>query len=395
MLGGEKGAAGICSEAIHVLPGARYRLWAEKAIRGEMDLAMIGKSGVLRADSADEVVAVESPVRIQATTVAGKKVGISRIVLEPVGSRLRIESVRSTALFSQPGGPFQIVCEIRNVGSDIVDDAEATIQSTDHEMLEEFRHPIRIGAVPIGDMAVIKWEVLRQLRAVARYKIRINYDRTELATEGFTLKHQLRDTERKIHENVAGSRRWFSVGSRSLRLVAHETDIGFGPMLVSIPLEKINLGAIHQPAQLVLQTGQSIALFGELKKIGSRGVELQGESEFGKWIIDVLPDLRRKGVLFQIALKPTRRLSLSHIEFGPFQTQLPMIHAVESAIVVAGKMECRLGWESPGRIHLKSSCSPEAGLYVARTDPLSMLPGVQYRFSAILCRKSVDIMRGE
>ncbi|MCW5947028.1 MAG: hypothetical protein KIT74_08345 [Fimbriimonadales bacterium] len=394
MLGGEKGAAGICSEAIEVIPGARYRLRAEKAIRGDMDLAMISKSGVLRADSADEVVPIESPVRIQATTLAGRKVGISRIVLEPVGSRLKIESVRSTALFSPPGGPFQIVCEVRNVGSGTVADAEAVLISAHHEMLEEFRYPVHIAAVPVGEKSVLQWEVLRQRRAVATYKIKINYDRDELVTEGFTLKHQLRETDRKIHENVAGSRRWFSVGSRPLRLVAHETDIGFGPMLVSAPLDGVKLGAIHQPAQLVLQSGEAFAMFAELKKLGARGVELHGENEQARWAISITPDLRKKGVKIDVALTPKRRLSMSHIEFGPFQTQLPMIGSGDSGIVMAGKIECRVGWEAGGQSSMQCICSPEAGLIAARTEPVNMLPGVAYRYSATFNRKTADIMRG-
>ncbi len=393
MLAGETSAAAICSDPIEVVPNAAYRLWAEKAIRGDLQLAMIGRGTLDSPDGADEVVPTATPVRIQATGLPGKRVGISKVVMEPVGPRLRLDSVRSTALFAPPGSPFDILCEVRNTGSEPISLAEVVLESVDHEMLEEYRHPVPVPSLDVGASALLRWQVLRQRRAVAKFSLKLLLGKQIGETSGFTLKHQPRNLDKPVHENVAGTKRWFSVGGRTTRVVAHETDLGFGPMLVTAPLEKASLGVLHQCAQIVMGDGVAVPMFSELKRVTSRGVELVGALDIGRWTITVSPDLSNKGVLIEVGLTPRRRLDHAMLEFGPFQTQATMIAVGDGAMVLASKTPSELTWLPGPRTNIVSTASPDAGILIARTPAQKMLPGVLYRAAATIGRPSKAIIR--
>jgi hypothetical protein len=362
MLAGQKSPAAICSDPVEVVPNAAYKLWVEKAVRGDATLSMISRSGVVSPDGAEEVVPTETPVRVQVTSAAGKRAGIARVVLEPVGRRLKLESLRTTALFATPGEPFVIFCGVRNTGSEAVSDGTVELRGEHLIMLEEFRYPVPVPPLAVGESALIKWEVITQRRAVAQFAIELLYDNQSATISGSTLKHKPRDLDKPSQQNVAGGRRWFSVGPSATRVVAHETDLGFGPLLVTSPLDKAVLGVLHQPAQLVLGSGQIIPLFAEMKKVSARGIELSG-------------------------------LEMASFEFGPFQTESMMVLKNGVANVISQSGQIPLTWQATIKNALEVSGSSDAGLLIARTKAQLYLPGVQYRAAAALCRVSAAIMR--
>lgn len=393
MLAGQKSAAAICSDPVAVIASAAYKLWVEKAVRGDITVSMISRSGVASPDGAEEVVASESPVRIQVTASAGKRAGVAKVVLEPVGRRLRLESLRTTSLFAIPGRPFEIICAVRNTGSEPVSDATVELRGDDLIMLEEFRYPMPVPALDVGESALTRWEIIAQRRAVARFEIELQYDDHISAIPGSTLRHKPRDLDRPVRQNVAGGWRWFSVGPSATRVVAHETDLGFGPLLVTAPLDKAVLGVLHQPVQLVLGSGQIVPLFAEMKKVTARGVELSGSGDIGKWTTWILPELRLRGIVVEVGLTPRKRLDMASFEFGPFQTESAMILDGGVANVLCQSGHIALTWQPTMKSAIEVFGTEEAGLLAARTKPRVFLPGVLYRAAAILCRPSAAIMR--
>lgn len=393
MLAGVKSPAAICSDPIEVVPNAAYRLWAEKAIRGDVSLSMISRSAIVAPDGTEEVVPQETPVRIQVTSDAGKRAAIAKVVFEPVGRRLRLESLRSTALFANPGDPFEIVCTVRNTGSEPVADATVELRGEHLLMLEEYRYPRLVPELDVGETAVMRWEVLKQRRAVAPFEIHLAYDDKITVVTGSTLRHKPRDLDKPPRQNVSGARRWFSVGTSATRVVAHETDLGFGPLLVTSPLDKAVLGVLHQPAQLLLSDGQSFPLFAEMKKVGPRGVELYGSNDIAAWTISIQPELRLRGIMIEVALKPRKRIEMGSFEFGPFQTESSMIWDGTIANLILQSGQISLTWHPTIKNSIEITGSGEAGLLSARTKPQLFLPGVLYRASAVLCRPVAAIIR--
>jgi hypothetical protein len=424
LLNGGRLAAAICSDPIEVLPGAHYILRVERALPGECQLAMISRERVLEPDLNEEVVPQESPVRIQVTAPKGKKVGVSRVALEPVGYRLKIQNVRTTYMFVPPQSPFEILCDLKNTGSEPIRGAVAILYSDSLRLSEEYRHTLTLPEIPIGGGVTGKWLVLSQTRALAKFQIEIQYEGGVVTTEGVTLKHTPRLPPTSLLSSIAGGARWFSIGSRGLRVTAHETDMDFGPLLVSLDkgrnFHPTPLGVLHHIAQVVASDGTRYPLWSRLKRRAPRGIELAGKNSVAEWRLHLAPEHAERGIVFRLNLRILRRLAMTPgapstawVEFGPFQTIhslsrtgdfLKISGADEGGAPKAwmGRKDWKSGgpkqgenWESPpdpvmlawgaqGPAPCQLEVLPDSGVATLVWGPISLIPGTTCTLPTLL-----------
>lgn len=425
VLNGGRLPAAICSEPIEVLPGAHYTLRVERALPGECQLALISRERVIEPDLSEEVVPQESPVRIQVTAPTGKKVGVSRVALEPVGYRLKIQSVRSTYMFVPPGTPFEILCDLKNTGSEPIRSALATLYSDSLQLSEEYRHTLSLPEIPVGDRVTGRWLVLKQTKALATFQIEIQYEGGVTTTTGVTLKHTPRLPSAFVLPSIAGGARWFSVGSRGLRVTAHETDLDFGPLLVSLDKGKNSqpapLGVLHHIAQLVAEDGTRYPLWARLKRRSHSGIELAGKNTVAEWRLLLTPEHAERGIAFRLHLRILRRLATTPgapptawIEFGPFQT----VHTLALSgglLEISGTREGKtqkvpfmrgeppmgggpplgenweplpvsieLAWGASGPAPSRLEADPDSGIATLILGPLKLIPGTSCAVSTLL-----------
>lgn len=386
MLAGETHSAAICGEPLDVVPGAHYCLRVERALPGECETAMIGRDSLLKPDAADEVVAQESPVRVQVTAGKGKRVGVSRVVLEPVGPRLRIQNLRSNYAFVPPGEPFRILCDIRNTGSEAVTKGIARLHTALHELLEEHKQEQPLPPIELEKSVEVSWLVAKQRRAMARYEIEVEYEGGLLHVEGATLKHVPRLPPKRVLSSVAAGGRWFTVASRGLRATGHETDLDFGPLLISEDFQRVSLGVLHQIAQISPLDGPALPLWSRVRRVRPSGVELAGRAREAEWTILVSPDHRERGVRFEVTIRPKARIGKANLEFGPFQTQNSMRVEGNTIHVGTRKGETSLEWVWDKRHGFTVDASERSGMMTVRSKPLTFLPGMVLKLGVLLRR---------
>ncbi|HWP31624.1 MAG TPA: hypothetical protein VNK96_07880 [Fimbriimonadales bacterium] len=395
MLAGERSSAAICSDPIEVNPGGTYVVEIERTIRGDCDISILGRNSLIKPDENHEVVVSESPIRLQLTVKPGQRVGIGSVSLLPVGPRVKLFNVRSTSAFIKPGEPFLVLCEILNNGSEILEGAVARFISEHHELSEDSRMEILLPPLNVGERGVLHWAVNKQTRAFAPFEVEVEHRGGVTRTRGGTLRHVPHPPERITPQSVSGTRRWFSVSTRGLRVTAHETDYAFGPTHIGDDSGRISFGVLHHFGQITFDDRPPIPLWAEVRSVNPSGVVLKGDSSEAKWEIGIRPEHASKGVEFDIRLNVLRRLSKARIEYGPFQTLLPM-HEVEitsrkglpNSVAVLGTSqgEVNLAWFGVGGAESVTHIYPESGLMTLVTKPMNLLPGTVVRVRSILVR---------
>ncbi len=394
MLAAEKHSAAICSEPIEVLPGASYHVEVERAIRGDCDVSVIGRDTILHPDSSGEIVAAESPVRVQVTAKPGHRVGLARVLVMPVGPRARILNVRSTTAFRKPGEPFEVICEIRNTGSEPLKMGLARLLTEKHLLAEEHKQEIRLPEIPLGGSVDAMWVVANQRMALAPFFIEAEFANGVVKAEGATLRHVPHLPPTKVMQSVGGAKRWFTVGSRGLRLTAHETDLDFGPALLTAGPD-IELGVLHHLAQIALPNGGAVPLWSTLKRITPGGVSLTGKNDIAEWKLAVRPEHAAKGIVVELNLSPKRRIVGASLEMLPFQT--PMRLGIQGGWpqIQTAKEAVRLGFSCTCKVPFLQQVSQASGLVVLRSEILTLSPGMPVRVVARIFRPESSIIRGE
>jgi hypothetical protein len=369
-------SAAICSDPIAVEPGAAYIVEIERALRGDCEVAVISPNELLKPDHAGEVVPSEDKVRVQVTARPGEKVGIAKVLLVPVGERLHIEAVRSTAGFRKSGEPFEILCEIKNTGSQRVGSAVARLISDSHELLEEHRGDQPVAAIGVGESRTVSWPIRKQKTAYADFQIEVEYSGVSERARGSTLRHLPKPPDVKPNSAIATGRRWFSVGSRALRITAHETDLEYGPAVLTTASGE-EAGIFPALAQLVMSSGSVLPLWSKVKSSGPGGVELAGKNEYLEWSMTLAPDVATKGVGVELRASARKRLVGATLEILPFQT-LANMHDESGALILSlPKDSVNLMWaaKSP-RLEFETVLSAASGLICLRSEPFTLTPGL-------------------
>lgn len=394
LLAGERRAAAICSDPVDVAPGAAYRLVVERAIPGEVQVLLLSREEARPATPDTEFVAWDTPIRVQLATPAGKRAGVSRVAVEPVGARLEMSSVRDTTAFVEPGGEYEILVEVANTGSDVVSGATATLLAPHHDLAEEHRDLQRVPTLAPGETATLAWPIAKQHRASAPFEIRLEYGLRNQTLAGATLRHRPRAPERKTLKSVDGGWQWFTIASRGLRLTAHETDFDYGPMLLTDDKSKRDLGVVQRIGRVVHQDGAS-DLWSRKRRITPAGIQLAGHDDLAEWEVEIRPEHRLKGILVGVRLTPKRRVAEAHLELAPFQTLLPLSERAGGFVVGAPGAESHLLWNVTARFELQTRVLPRAGVVVLASGRLPLQPGRTQRVEAVLQRFEGSIIGAE
>jgi hypothetical protein len=364
-------SAAICSDPVKVLPGAAYIVEIERALRGHCEIAAITPNGLLIPDGHGEIIPIEDKVRVQVTARPGEKVGIAKVLLVPVGERLALEGVRSTAGFRKTGDPFEILCEVKNTGSQTVPGAMIRLVSNEHQLQEEHRAEQPISALKVGERRTMSWPVAKQKSAYADFAIELEYGGEVEKATGATLRHLPRPPEVRPTSSVVTGRRWFSVGSRALRMTSHETDLDYGPALLTTEIG-LELGVLPTLAQLVLPNGSVLPLWSKLKSSTAAGVELAGKNEYLDWTIVVRSDTASRGVGIDLRFLGKRRIPNAVLELLPFQT-VTELRDIGGALLLPGKGELRLRWVSK-QANLSFFVDEASGMAALRTPKFTLMP---------------------
>jgi hypothetical protein len=385
LLAGQRRAAAICSDPVEVVPGAAYRLVVERAIPGEVQVLLLSREAARQAAPDDEFVAWDTPIRVQLTTPAGKRAGVSRVTLEPVGARLEMSCVRDTVAFVEPGAEFEILVEVENTGSDVVSGATATLIAPYHDLAEEHRDLIRVPPLTPGETATLSWLIAKQHRASAGFEIRLEYGTNNQVLAGATLRHRPSAPERKTLKSVDGGWQWFTISSRGLRLTAHETDFDYGPMLLTDEKAKRDLGVIQRIGRIVHKDGAA-DLWSRKRRITPAGIQMTGHNDIAEWEVEIRPEHRLKGILLGIRLGPKRRIAEAHLELAPFQTLLPLTERAGGFVVGAPGAESHLVWSVSGGVEMRTRVLARAGVVALVSGRTPLLPGRMQRIEAVLHR---------
>lgn len=394
MLAGERRAAAICSDPVDVAPGATYRLLVERAIPGEVQVLLLSREEARPATADSEFVAWDTPIRVQLTTPAGKRAGVSRITLEPVGARLLMSNVRDTSAFVEPGSEFEILVEVENTGSEAVTGATATLVAPYHDLSEEHRDLVRVPTLTPGEAATLAWLISKQHRASAPFEVRLEYGIKSQTLAGATLRHRPRPPERKTLKSVDGGWQWFTIASRGLRLTGHETDFDYGPMLVTDDKLKRELGVIQRIGRIIHQDGAS-DLWSRKRRITPAGILLVGQNDLAEWEVEIRPEHRLRGILLGLRFTPRRRIADAHLELAPFQTLQSLQEEVGGFVVGPPGTSSHLAWSLNAQFELRTRVLPRAGVVVIVSRRLPLLPGRTLRVDAVLHRFEGGIMGAE
>lgn len=394
LLAGQRRAAAICSDPVEVVPGAAYRLLVERAIPGEVQVLLLSREAARQVPPDAEFVAWDSPIRVQLTTPAGKRAGVARVSLEPVGARLEMSSVRDTAAFVDSGAEYEILVEVENTGSDAVSGATATLVAPYHDLAEEHRDLIRVPTLAPGETATLSWLIAKQHRASAEFEIRLEYGTRNQTLAGTTLRHRPRPPERKTLKSVDGGWQWFTISSRGLRLTAHETDFDYGPMLLTDEKMKRDLGVIQRIGRITHKDGAA-DLWSRKRRITPAGIQLAGHGEIAEWEVEIRPEHRLKGILLGMRLAPKRRIADAHLELAPFQTLLPLSERGGGFVVGPPGSEAHLMWSLSGGVEMRTRVLPRAGVVALVSSRIPLLPGRMQRIEAVLHRFEGGIISAE
>jgi hypothetical protein len=338
------------------------------------------------------VIPTEDKVRVQLTAKPGEKVGIAKVLLTPVGERLQIENVRSTAGFRKTGEPFEILCEVRNTGSKAVASAVARLVSNQHDLVEEHRHDKPIAAIEVGGSRRLSWPVIKQRMALAPFTVEVEYSQGTIRATGSTLRHLPKPPAVNPTSAVATGRRWFSVSSRVLRLTAHETDLDYSPALLTT-VSGAEIGIVPALAQLVLPGGSVVPLWSKLKQSAPGGVELAGKNQWMEWTMVLKADVASRGVGIELKAMGKKRMPRMRLELLGFQTMMPMAFANGVAKLAVPKEDVRLAWSaSMPRNDFALVAAAESGLAVMRSNVFTLTPGLM-RASATIAPADTAIVR--
>lgn len=369
-------SAALCSDPIPVLPGAAYAVEVERALRGDCEIAVISPSTLLRPDHAGEVIPVEDKVRVQITAKPGSKVGIAKVLLVPVGERLEIENLRSTAGFRRSGDNFEILCEVRNTGSRVVAGAMARLITDQHMLAEEHRSEQPVAAIEVGGVRRLSWPVAKQRIAYAPFEVEVEYAGGLERAKAATLRHVPRPPDVKPAAGAASGRRWYSVSSRALRLTAHDTDLDYGPGLLTTAAGT-ELGVIEAPIRLLLPGGSSLPLWSKLKQVTAAGVELGGRNEWLEWSLLLRTDVQSRGIGLEWKAMGRKRLAGVRVEALPFHTESAMVVEGGAVAIDAPKERTRLRWSAAmPRNEFAFFAFPESGMASMRSEPFVLSPGL-------------------
>lgn len=385
MLAGERRAAAICSDPIEVTPGATYHLWVERAIPGDVQVLLLSRQGIRPATPDTEFVAWDTPIRIQLTTPAGKRAGVSRVVIEPVGPRLELSSARDTIAFIEPGQEYEILVEVENTGSEPVSNATATLLAPYHDLAEEHRDLVRVPSLNPGETTTLSWLISKQHRASAPFEVRLEHGLRNQTLSGATLRHRPRLPERKTLKSVDGGWQWFTLASRGLRLTAHETDFDYGPMLLTDEKAKRDLGVIQRIGR-ILHRGGGTDLWSRKRRITPAGIQLFGHNDLAEWEVELRPEHRLKGLMLSLRLTPKRRIADAHLELAPFQTLLPLSEGEGSFVIDPSGVASHLVWSINAPFDVRMRVLPRAGVVSLLSGRLPLLPGRTSRIEAVLHR---------
>lgn len=314
-----KGIAAICSDPIDVLPGARYLLEVGYRLPVKCEIAVLGRNGVVAPAQDGEVVAEESPVRVQITARGGPNAGISFVRMEPVGPRFKVLEVSSSYPFTLPGAPFEISCAFTNTGSATTPSGFAHLRAEHLDLVEEHKAEQAIEPLAIGEIGRVAWLIGRQRRALARFEISLEAGPAKVSVSNTCVKHIPRPPAADTLKSVVQARGWYSVGTRGLRLTGHETDMDYSPVHVGDDMGRTTFGVLDHIAQLSVAGSDLIPLWSKLARGGAGQIELRGANDLARWTIGLRPNHRDHGIEFEVKLQPRRRLDSASILMGPLR----------------------------------------------------------------------------
>lgn len=392
MLAGVHQPAAICSDPVELTLRGAYRLSVERAIAGDCSVLLLSRDGAYSIAPGEEFVAESSPVRVQVTCPAGKRVGIAAVRLEPVGKRLELSNLRDTLAFVEPGEPFWILADVENTGSEPVEFAEATLITSYHDLVEEHKEVVRVPTLQPGELHTVSWQILRQQRASAEFEVRLEYAGQTVEAASATLRHKPRPPDRQTLRSVDGGWQWFTVASRGLRLTAHETDFDYGPILLHEEKRRLELGVIHRIAIVRHEKG-AFDLWSRLKRRTPGGVELAGNNPFAEWEIELRPEHRLHGIAVHLKLTARKRIPGARVELMPLQTLKPLRGYASHFEIGEPDKPTPLAWSPVGTQPVYPRVKESAGLVTLTTEPLPLLPGRLVRLGAVLHRYDAGIIR--
>ena len=179
------------------------------------------------------------------------------------------------------------------------------------------------------------------------------------------------------------------MGSRSLRLTAHETDLDYGPALLANAAGE-ELGIVPALAQMVLASGTAVPLWSKLRAVSAAGVDLIGKNEYMEWTISVRAEAASRGVGIDLRILGKKRLPGMSLELLPFQT-VSTIKDLGGAVLLHGREEIRLRWSSKGALSTPVF-SEDSGLVTLRTERFTLTPSL-LRLSATISPAERGISR--
>jgi hypothetical protein len=231
-----------------------------------------------------------------------------------------------------------------------------------------------LSAIDVGDARSVVWPVRKQKASYASFEIEVEYAGGSERAVGSTLRHLPKPPDVKQSAGVATGRRWFSVASRALRLTAHETDLDYGPCMLS-SASGTEIGIVTAFAQLVLPNGSVLPLWSKLKERGANGLVLAGRNDWLEWSLLVRADVASKGVGIELKTLGRKRLPGTHLEVLPFQTMEPMSIRDTLVIVRAPKEQVGLAWTaSSPRLSFEFVAKPGSGLVALKSERFTLSP---------------------
>lgn len=384
-----KGVAAICSDPIEVLPGARYVLEVGYRLPIKCEIAVLGQSGMVAPAQDGEVVANESPVRVQVTARAGANAGISFVRMQPVGPRFKVLEVSSSYPFTAPGAPFEITCAFTNVGSAPTPSGFAHLRAEHLDLLEEHKAEQAIEALAIGEVARVGWLIGRQRRALARFEIALEAGPAKISIASTSVKHIPRPPAADSIKSVVQARGWYSVGTRGLRLTGHETDMDYSPVHVGDDMGRTTFGVLDHIAQLSVAGLDLIPLWSTLARGGPGQVELRGANDFARWTIGLRPNHRDHGIDFELKLQPRRRLDSASVVLGPLRFAPGALGSEAKPIRRPRHEEPELDWQMDDGI---AEFVPPTSRSIS-TKPRTLMPGTTVRILATLARARKELAK--
>lgn len=383
MLAGERTDAAVRSEPIDLVVGARYRLTRELALPGDCEILVLGETTAISPDQVDELIAQEPHARIQIRSIGGKKVGLARVSLVPVGPRVSVRHVRDTFAFASKNEPYHVIASVANEGSVPIPAALARFVPSCHKLFEEHKMEQPIGPIPVGESVEVRWSIAAQRRAIGQFRIEVDYGGHQASYEGLTLQHKPRQPEQRLTKSVLANRRVLSLANRGLRITAHETDLDFGPALVWHERHRTALGVLRHLA--LLHTGEGvIPLFSKFRKATETSVELTGASGGLEWMLFLRPDHFERAIAVEIRVRSRKQIKAAQLDVFPFLTNL-RLQAADGGISLCEKTGMsELHMVGTKGLPMQLQVHAGSGTAVLESERFAMAPGTWYRAEAVM-----------